>query len=45
MTQMDPIPYLNVENYTDVNYTKVQIPNDPLQNERVNFYYWSNLIL
>jgi hypothetical protein len=37
-TELDPIPYLDVENYNDINYTKIQIPSEPKQDERVSAY-------
>ena len=35
-TQLDPIPYLDAEKYHEINYTRVQVPWDEEQNERVS---------
>lgn len=34
-TELDPVPYLDIQKFMDVNYTRAQIPWDTKQNERV----------
>lgn len=34
-TELDPVPYLDIQKFMDVNYTRVQVPWDNIQNERV----------
>lgn len=47
LTELDPVPYLDVQKFMDVNYTRAQIPWDNKQNERVsttrNLHYFRTL--
>ena len=40
--EVGPIPYKNYMNFTDVNYTRAQIPWDNSQNERNAAFYFSD---
>mgnify|MGYP006275516419 CR=1 FL=1 len=44
-TELEPIPYLDIQKFQDINYTRVQVPWDEKQNERVSIIYLFNFVL